>query len=105
MLGGNFGVWGGLFNTYDCAVKGIRKKEDPWNAIIAGFFTGGSLAVRGGYKSMRNGAISCAILLAVIEGVGVAFNRMMAENGKLEAPPPPPSQPGAPSGGNMAVAA
>ena len=32
VLGGNFGVWGGLFSTYDCAMKGIRKKEDPWNA-------------------------------------------------------------------------
>ena len=32
MLGGNFGVWGGLFSTFDCAVKGIRKKEDPYNA-------------------------------------------------------------------------
>jgi hypothetical protein len=39
VLGGNFGVWGGLFSTFDCAVKGVRKKEDPWNAIIAGFFT------------------------------------------------------------------
>jgi import inner membrane translocase subunit TIM17 len=106
VLGGNFGVWGGLFNTYDCAVKGIRKKEDPWNAIIAGFCTGGSLAVRGGYKSMRNGAISCAILLAVIEGVSIGFNRMMADNTKLEAPPMPPAQPAppAPSGG-MAMAA
>ena len=47
VLGGNFGVWGGLFSTYDCAVKGYRQKEDPWNAIIAGFMTGGSLAVRG----------------------------------------------------------
>ena len=55
------------------------KKEDPWNAIIAGFFTGGALAVRGGAKAMRNGAIGCAILLAVIEGVGIGFSRMMAE--------------------------
>jgi import inner membrane translocase subunit TIM17 len=106
VLGGNFGVWGGLFNTYDCAVKGIRKKEDPWNAIIAGFFTGGSLAVRGGYKSMRNGAISCAILLAVIEGVSIGFNRMMADNTKLEAPPMPPAQPAPPaSSGAIAMAA
>ena len=120
MLGGNFGVWGGLFSTFDCAVKGVRKKEDPWNAIIAGFFTGralllfeltllffffcygatpltylllgGSLAVRGGAKAMRNNAIGCAILLAVIEGVGIGFQRMMAENMKLEAPVPPPQQ-------------
>jgi mitochondrial import inner membrane translocase subunit TIM17 len=84
VLGGNFGVWGGLFSTFDCAVKGIRKKEDPWNAIIAGFFTGGSLAVRGGAKQIRNGAIGCAVLLAVIEGVGMGFQRMLAGSQKLE---------------------
>lgn len=32
VLGGNFGVWGGLFSVYDCAVKGVRQKEDPYNA-------------------------------------------------------------------------
>jgi len=43
---------------------------------------------------MRNGAIGCAILLAVIEGVGIGFQRMMAENTtKLEPPPPMPQQP------------
>jgi import inner membrane translocase subunit TIM17 len=67
-----------------------RKKEDPWNAIIGGFMTGGALAVRGGAKAMRNNAIGCAVLLAVIEGVGIAFGRMMAENTRLEPPPPPP---------------
>jgi len=77
-------VWGGLFSTYDCAVKGIRKKEDPYNAIIAGFFTGGSLAIRGGYKAARNGAIGCAVLLAVIEGVGIGLQRMLAGGTKLE---------------------
>lgn len=84
VLGGNFGVWGGLFSTFDCAVKGIRKKEDPYNAIIAGFFTGGSLAIRGGYKAARNNAIGCAILLGVIEGVGIGFQKMMAGSTKLE---------------------
>lgn len=34
VLGGNFGVWGGLFSTFDCAVKGLRKKEDPYNASM-----------------------------------------------------------------------
>ncbi|KAK1846591.1 hypothetical protein CCHR01_10754 [Colletotrichum chrysophilum] len=90
VLGGNFGVWGGL-STFDCAVKGIRQKEDPYNAIIAGFFTGGSLAIRGGYKAARNGAIGCAVLLAVIEGVGIGFQKMFAGSTKLEMPQPPPS--------------
>lgn len=88
VLGGNFGVWGGLFSTYDCAIKGIRGKEDFWNPITAGFFTGGSLAIRGGFKAARNGAIGCAVLLAVIEGVGIGFQRMLAGSTKLEAPPP-----------------
>ncbi|KAL1844747.1 hypothetical protein VTK73DRAFT_1874 [Phialemonium thermophilum] len=91
VLGGNFGVWGGLFSTYDCAIKGIRKKEDPYNAIGAGFLTGGSLAMRGGLKAARNGAIGCAVLLAVIEGVGITFQKMFAASTKLEAPLPPPS--------------
>lgn len=84
VLGGNFGAWGGIFSLADCAVKGIRQKEDPWNAIGAGFLTGGALAIRGGFKSARNGAIGCAVLLAVIEGVGIGFQKMMAGSTKLE---------------------
>jgi len=55
-------------------------------------FPGGSLAVRGCSKAMRNNDIGCAMLLAVIEGVGIAFGRMMAENTRLEAPPTPQQQ-------------
>lgn len=47
VLGGNFGIWGTMFSTFDCTVKGVRQKEDYWNSIIAGFMTGGSLAFRG----------------------------------------------------------
>ncbi|KAJ1674591.1 translocase of the inner membrane, partial [Spiromyces aspiralis] len=35
VLGGNFAVWGTMFSTFDCTMKGIRQKEDPWNAISA----------------------------------------------------------------------
>jgi import inner membrane translocase subunit TIM17 len=48
--------------------------------------TGGSLAIRGGFRAARNSAIGCAVLLAVIEGVGIGFQRMMAENTRLEVP-------------------
>ena len=56
---------------------------------------------------MRNGAISCAILLAVIEGVSIGFSRMMADNTRLDAPPPPPDAglSGSGGGSGMAVAA
>ena len=50
VTGGNFGVWGGMFSTFDCAVKGWRQKEDMWNAIISGFMTGGCLAARSAYS-------------------------------------------------------
>ncbi|KAF6810086.1 Mitochondrial import inner membrane translocase subunit tim17 [Colletotrichum sojae] len=91
VLGGNFGAWGGIFSLSDCAVKGIRQKEDAWNAIGAGFITGGALAMRGGFRAARNGAISCAILLGVIEGVGIGFQKMMAGSTKLELPTAPAS--------------
>ena len=84
VTGGNFGVWGGMFSTYDCAVKGIRKKEDPYNSIIAGFLTGGSLAIRGGWRASRNGAIMCGIFLAVIEGVGIGIQRWMADGTRYD---------------------
>lgn len=64
-------TWNGLLTNFLCPV-------------IAGFFTGGSLAVRGGVKAARNSAIMCAVFLAVIEGVGIGFQRMMADNTKLE---------------------
>jgi hypothetical protein len=56
--------------------------------VIAGFFTGGALAIRGGAKAARNSAIGCACLLAVIEGVGIGFQRMIAENARLDVRPP-----------------
>ena len=55
--------------------------------VIAGFFTGGALAVRGGWAAARNSAIGCGVLLAVIEGVGIGLNRMMAGNNRPQNPP------------------
>lgn len=54
------------------------------DTVIAGFMTGGALAVRGGWKAARNSAITCGCLLAVIEGVGIGFSRLMAENTRLD---------------------
>lgn len=56
-----------------------RQKEDPWNAIISGFLTGGSLAARGGPQMIISSGIACGVLLGVIEGVGVLMQRMFAE--------------------------
>lgn len=61
-----------------------HEADNSQQIVIAGFFTGGALAVRGGMKAARNSAIGCACLLAVIEGVGIGFQRMMAENTRLD---------------------
>ena len=61
--------------------EGLKANGVP---VGAGFLTGGSLAIRGGFKAARNSAIGCAILLAVIEGVGIGIQRVMAENTRLD---------------------
>lgn len=48
--------------------------------------TGGALAIRGGWKSARNGAIAAGCVLAVFEGVGIAVQRMMAAQNVPVAP-------------------
>ncbi|KAJ7045464.1 Tim17-domain-containing protein [Mycena alexandri] len=100
VVGGNFGVWGGMFSTFDCAVKGFRKKEDAWNAIISGFMTGGCLALRSGPKGAFQSAVACGILLGVFEGVGVLLGRVFSEGQRPQQAPLPPSmtpQPSPPS--------
>ncbi|KAG0258305.1 translocase of the inner membrane [Mortierella polycephala] len=97
VLGGNFAVWGGLFSTFDCGMKGIRQKEDPWNSIASGFLTGGVLAARGGPKVAMTSAALGGIFLAVIEGLGVVISRAFADQNRPMMPQlpdiaPPASQ-------------
>lgn len=46
-LGGAFAAFGGIFSALDCAFVNIRKKEDPWNAIMSGAGASAILAARG----------------------------------------------------------
>lgn len=102
MIGGNFGVWGGLFSVFDCSMAYYRKTEDAWNAIISGGLTGGVLAARAGPKAMVRNAIGGAIILAIIEGTMMVVTKsimklQMSQMGgqgnvvvdKLEPPVPP----------------
>nr|QBH73032.1 mitochondrial import inner membrane translocase subunit tim17 [Nicoletia phytophila] len=82
IIGGNFAVWGGMFSTIDCTLVHIRKKEDPWNSIISGAATGGILAARNGIPAMAGSAVIGGVLLALIEGVGILFTRLSAEQFK-----------------------
>lgn len=78
VLGGQFAVWGGLFACCDCSLTAIRQKEDPWNSIISGAATGGVLAARAGPRAMASAALVGGVLLALIEGMGIMFGRLMA---------------------------
>jgi hypothetical protein len=53
-------------------------QEDPWNSIVSGAATGGILAGRAGPKAMASAAVVGGVLLALIEGMGIMFTRMMA---------------------------
>lgn len=88
IIAGNFAVWGGMFSTIDCTLVHIRKKEDPWNSIISGAATGGILAARNGVPAMAGSAIIGGVLLALIEGVGILFTRLSAEQFRNPGPPP-----------------
>lgn len=102
LTGGGFAIWGGTFSAIDCGMVYSRGKEDPWNSIISGAATGAVLAARGGkwksriidrdrdyidcpfvfagVTSMMSSALIGGILLALIEGAGIALSHYTADN-------------------------
>jgi len=75
ILGGSFALWGMLFSCFDCSFSAIRKKEDPWNAIMSGAATGGLLAARAGLKAAGSNAAIGGVMLAAIEGLNIFVTR------------------------------
>ncbi|KZP32180.1 Tim17-domain-containing protein [Athelia psychrophila] len=85
--GGNFGVFGALWSAFDCAVAEWRQTEDPWNAIVAGALTGGSLGLRSGPRLALASAVSSGLVIGVLEGAGVVarvFSERPSTPGKLQ---------------------
>ena len=77
ILGGSFAIWGTLFSCFDCSFTYLRKKEDPWNAIMSGAATGGLLAARAGIKVAAKNAVVGGVILAAIEGLNVMVSRVL----------------------------
>lgn len=77
ILGGSFAIWGTFFSIFDCGIASLRKKEDPWNAIMSGAATGGLLALRGGVKAAGMNALAGGVILAAIEGLNIAVQRIV----------------------------
>ena len=67
-------MWGGCFSAVDCLFMHYREQDDPWNAIAAGFITGGILQIRSGPQSAFKNACIGGVMLGLIEGVGVMIN-------------------------------
>lgn len=82
-----------MFSTIDCTLVHFRQKEDPWNSIISGAATGGILAARNGVAAMTGSAIIGGVLLALIEGVGILFTRLSADQFKNPSPQDLPQDP------------
>jgi len=82
VLGGNFGVWGMTFATFDCTLIYLRNKEDHWNSIGAGALTGGILSMRSGPQAALTSAIIGGLILGMIEGISIALTRFNADQFK-----------------------
>ena len=57
----------------DCLLISYRQKDDPYNAIMAGFITGGVLSIRGGASVAFKQALAGGVILCIIEGVTQIF--------------------------------
>ncbi|KAM0822168.1 hypothetical protein ACQ4PT_071674 [Festuca glaucescens] len=85
-IGGAFAVWGGLFSVFNCTAVFVRQKEDPWNSVIAGAATHGSLYLRRGLGAAARSAVFGGSLLALIEGVGIVLNHVVDESARAQPP-------------------
>ncbi|XP_016930549.1 mitochondrial import inner membrane translocase subunit Tim17-B [Drosophila suzukii] len=87
VIGGSFAAWGAVFSIVDCSLVKVRQKEDPWNSIVSGAVTGGILASRNGVAAMAGSAIIGGVLLSMIEGIGILFTRISADQFRNPVPP------------------
>lgn len=53
----------------ECLLIHYRQKDDPYNAIMGGFVTGGLLSIRGGASIAFKQAMIGGVILCIIEGV------------------------------------
>ncbi|KAF2769194.1 Tim17-domain-containing protein [Teratosphaeria nubilosa] len=68
----NFGYIGGVFAGTECCIEGLRAKNDLYNGVAAGCFTGGWLARSGGPQAVAVGCAGFAAFSAAID----AYMRM-----------------------------
>ena len=68
-------MWGGCFSSIDCLLLWYRQHDDPLNAVVSGFLTGGILAFRSGPQAAFKNAAIGGVMLCLIEGVTVMISQ------------------------------
>jgi mitochondrial import inner membrane translocase subunit TIM22 len=63
----NFAVVGAVFAGTECVIETFRAKNDIYNGISAGCFTGAALARKAGPKAMLGGCAGFAAFSTAIE--------------------------------------
>lgn len=63
----NFGVIGAIFAGSECCIEGFRAKNDLYNGVAAGCFTGATLAAKAGPQAMAFGCGGFAAFSAAID--------------------------------------
>jgi len=76
-------MWGGCFSSCDCLMIWLRGKDDPLNACVAGFVTGGVLAARSGASNAFKNAVIGGGILCLIEGVSVVLQAVMMKKQQM----------------------
>ncbi|KAF8317586.1 mitochondrial import inner membrane translocase subunit TIM22 [Clavulina sp. PMI_390] len=65
--GRGFGTVGALYAGSECVIEGYRAKNDIYNAVTAGLFSGAVLARKSGPRAMAGGAVAFAAFSAAID--------------------------------------
>ncbi|KAL6650137.1 hypothetical protein ACP70R_014361 [Stipagrostis hirtigluma subsp. patula] len=88
-VAGEFGAFWALFWGFDRAVTAARRREDPWNAIVAGGATSGFLALRRGARAVARSSLSGAAFFALFDCVSYAVrNTLFVPTPDPDGPPP-----------------
>ncbi|KAG4305577.1 hypothetical protein PORY_001133 [Pneumocystis oryctolagi] len=63
----NFAAVGAIFSGSECCIESYRAKNDIYNGISAGCFTGGALTIKNGPKAAALGCIGFSAFSAVVD--------------------------------------
>lgn len=65
------GVWGALFASSELLILVVRREEDHWNSVCAGFIVASLLQFRLGAKRAMVAGLFGAAFMGMFEGVGM----------------------------------